>query len=129
MVGFGKSAFADCQKAMRIIAALLAFSVAGLSAVTAGTVRSPHIRANAPYSEARQQLLADGWTPIRTPRADPCPGADTRCVGRPEMEFCASTKTGECLFIWSREDTTVAVFTTGRPEAIVGGIMCRSGCR
>ena len=114
---------------MRIVAALLAFSVAGLSAVTAGTVRSPYIRANAPYSEARQQLLADGWTPIRTPRADPCPGADTRCVGRPEMEFCASTKNGECLFIWSRGDTTVAVFTTGRPEAIVGGIMCRSGCR
>jgi hypothetical protein len=88
----------------------------------------PVIARDAPYGAARQDLLADGWQPLISPDADKCWDGDMRCQGRPEMQACAGTGQGNCLFLWKKGDAVLAVYTIDDPP-IISGVECRSGCR
>ncbi|WP_162560513.1 hypothetical protein [Methylobacterium durans] len=49
--------------------------------------------------------------------------------GQAEMEACAGTGLGNCLFTWKRADTLIEVGTIGEPEPEVVSVRCRAGCR
>jgi hypothetical protein len=95
----------------------------------------PH---STPYSEARKTLKALGYRPIVLPDADAesrsrCgpmrddapPSDDERCF--PEMEACAGTGLGQCIFTWQRGETIIEVLTTNELP-IVSGVRCRVNC-
>jgi hypothetical protein len=88
----------------------------------------PRFRKKTPYAAAREKLVASGWQPVISADADPCMAGDTRCEGRPEMEACAGTGEGNCLFVWRKNNTMIAVTTYDDPP-LVASIQCRSGCR
>jgi len=88
----------------------------------------PKFTDNAPYSELRRKLLEAGWQPASNADADRCEPGDTRCEGRSEMQSCAGTGEGNCLFLWRKGDAVFAVSTIGDP-ALVAAVECRSHCR
>jgi hypothetical protein len=74
--------------------------------------------------------MALGYKPIVIPEADEvsrsrCGGGDDRCF--PEMEACAGTGLGQCIFTWKRGETIIEIFTTNEC-AIVSGVSCRVNC-
>ena len=79
----------------------------------------PQFKDNEPYGTFRQELVAQGWTPYTSPDASKCEIGDKRCAGRPEMEYCTSAGSAQCKFLWTRDGTTVAVFTAGEVEGQV----------
>jgi hypothetical protein len=72
-----------------------------------------------PYGELRARLIAQGWTPHRSPDAGTCGVDDKRCEGRPELDSCASAGAAQCKFTWKREGKIVAVITAGEIDAKV----------
>ncbi|WP_457107613.1 hypothetical protein [Methylobacterium sp. P5_C11] len=101
--------------------------VASLCIESAAADGVPTFSKGTSYASARSSLITLGWKPAKTPDAQPC-GGDSRCVGRPEIEACAGTGVGSCLFTWRRSDTLIAVSTVGGGEPTVSGIKCRAGC-
>jgi hypothetical protein len=88
----------------------------------------PRFPRKTPYAKARESLLASNWKPEISTDADPCEPGDARCQGRPEMESCAGTGEGNCLFLW-RNDNMVIAITTHDDPPLVSRVQCRSGCR
>jgi hypothetical protein len=80
-----------------------------------------------PYSVARERLIQSGWQPASTAGADQCEENDARCKGRPEMQSCAGTGEGNCLFLWRRVEALIALITIGDPP-MVTAVECRAGC-
>ncbi|WP_237479120.1 hypothetical protein [Lichenibacterium dinghuense] len=82
----------------------------------AGTV--PRLSKGTHYSQAREQLMALGYKGVKTPGADTCDASsDTTCF--PEMESCAGTGEGNCLYSWEKDGTFVEVSTVGDPPEVV----------
>lgn len=77
----------------------------------------PRIRKNYPYVDARQSLLGEGWTPVRSLKSNGC-GAAKPCA-YPEAESCAGTGMAECIFIWKRDEIIMRVDTVDDPPLIV----------
>jgi hypothetical protein len=122
-----------------LLAALSASSVALASTL-------PKFPPRTPYAEARRSLLALGYSPIALPDADDTSrarcgfkpgsvagaggsgsaiGGDLRCF--PEMEACAGSGLGQCVFAWRRAETIIEVVTVGELP-VVGGVRCRVNC-
>lgn len=51
---------------------------------------------------------------------------DPRCY--PEMDACAGTGLGQCLFTWRRGETIINVETIGDQPPQVQGVYCRVNC-
>jgi hypothetical protein len=87
----------------------------------------PRFPRKTPYAKARENLVAAGWQPAVPKDPDPCEPGDTRCEGRPEMESCAGTGEGNCLFVWQKDKVFIEVTTRDDPPLVVG-VKCRLGC-
>ena len=69
------------------------------------------------YSQAREKLMALGYKGVKVPGADMCDAAgDTTCF--PEMESCAGTGEGDCLWSWEKGDIFIEVSTVGDPPEV-----------
>jgi hypothetical protein len=79
------------------------------------------------YAVLRRKLIRSRWQPAITANADRCGTGDARCEGRPEMQSCAGTGEANCLFLWRKDGTLLAISTIGDP-AIVDAVECRN-CR
>jgi hypothetical protein len=88
----------------------------------------PRFRKGTSYKAARQKLLALGWTPVPPTGESPCEPGDDSCREMPELQSCAGTGEGNCLFLWRRDKTVIAIFSYDDPPLIKGS-ECRSGCR
>jgi hypothetical protein len=99
-----------------------------MSPPSAAGEQTPAISNNVSYETVRQDLLAAGWRPLVPPDADKCWEGDRRCQGRPEMQACAGTGEGNCLFLWKKGEAVLAVYTVDSPP-IISGVECRAGCR
>ena len=101
----------------------------------------PRFPKGTPYAEARQSLKALGYHPNALPDVDDVSRGrcgykpdslaetklndDMRCF--PEMEACAGTGLGPCVFSWRRGDTLIDVLTTNELP-VVSGVACRVNC-
>ena len=121
----------------QISAPVLELSRAGTSSIRARYAYS-ELQQGTSYKTVRRKLLRLGWRPVTSPDADVCQEGDTRCQEClqgdaqcrkwPEMEACAGTGEGSCLFVWRRKGRVIAVSTIDDPP-LVAGVACRSGCR
>jgi hypothetical protein len=105
--------------------AILAFA----TTVAAAAERAPSFPQRTPYADARESLLALGWTPLVTDK-DPnrcSPGRD-ECETYPETVACSGTGRGFCSFRWRRKETIIEIGTYGE-DPIVGSVRCRVNCR
>lgn len=126
----------------RRLRAVICTAATGLSAAAqSGTL--PKFPPHTPYIEARSSLRALGYSPMAMPDADEVsrercgftpgspiddtryPSGDARCFA--EMEACAGTGLGPCIFTWRRGETIIEVFTVGE-EPQVSGTRCRVNC-
>lgn len=87
----------------------------------------PQFAKDEDYKTFRAKLVQAGWQPETAADADHCMAGDERCKGRPEMQSCAGTGAANCVFLWRKGDTVMAVSTVGIPTT-VSGIECRSHC-
>lgn len=127
----------------RIAAAMLTVATLGIP-VSAFAASLPKFPPRTPYAEARRSLLALGYSPVALPDADEwsrsqcgfkrgnvdgkparAGDGDERCY--PEMEACAGTGLGQCVFAWRRGDTLIEVLTTNELP-LVSGVRCRVNC-
>jgi hypothetical protein len=92
------------------------------------TIAYPQFTKNEAYAAFRDKLVQSGWQPEKTTDADQCMAGDARCKDRPEMQSCAGTGEANCLFLWRKGDTVLAVSTVNDP-ATVAAIECRSHCK
>jgi hypothetical protein len=88
----------------------------------------PAFKRNEQYSALRERLANSDWHPASKVDADQCIKGDDRCEGRPEMQSCAGTGEANCLFMWQRASTLIAVSTIADPP-VVEAIQCRAHCR
>ena len=109
---------------MRLVAVILTLVVAATPAFGQGL---PIIKAGTPYTVARQELLRQGWEPYSSPERGACDPGDERCAGRPEMESCAGTGVGSCIFLWRRNGILAVVGTMGEVRPYVSGVERRGG--
>ena len=80
------------------------------------------------YSALRGRLVNSGWQPASNVDADQCIRGDGRCEGRPEMQSCAGTGEANCLFLWQKASTFIAVSTIYDPP-VAEEVECRAHCR
>jgi hypothetical protein len=129
--------------AMRRTGATLTIVTIILACSTRGTVGAslPRFPKGTPYAQVRQSLKALGYRPNALPDADDVSRAqcgykpdslaetklndDMRCF--PEMEACAGTGLGPCIFSWRRGDTLIDVLTT-HELPVVSGVACGVNC-
>jgi hypothetical protein len=84
---------------------------------TASPGTLPHLNKGTHYSQAREQLMSLGYKGVKIPGADACDASSsTTCF--PEMESCAGTGEGNCLYAWEKGDTFVEVSTVGDPPEV-----------
>jgi hypothetical protein len=72
------------------------------------------------YKSVRAKMLKAGWKSAATADSDKCSKNDSRCQGRPEMEFCAGTGWANCAFRWKRKNKIVLIFTLGENTVYSG---------
>lgn len=127
----------------RAVAVILAIAFSPLVVALASPL--PKFPPHTPYAEARRSLLTLGYSPVALPDADEwgrsqCgfkPGSvdgkpaaagnddGERCY--PEMEACAGTGLGQCIYSWKRGETLIEVLTTNELP-LVSGVRCRVNC-
>lgn len=84
---------------------------------TASPGTLPSLNKGTHYSQAREQLMSLGYKGVKIPGADACDASSsTTCF--PEMESCAGTGEGNCLYAWEKGDTFVEVSTVGDPPEV-----------
>jgi hypothetical protein len=88
----------------------------------------PAFEKGEPYSALRGRLVNSGWRPASDADADQCTKGDGRCEGRPEMQSCAGTGEANCLFLWQKASTLIAVSTIYDPP-VAEAVECRAHCR
>jgi hypothetical protein len=111
-----------------LVAALLLAAAEPSTAAGRERKTYPVFKHETPYAAARRNLVRRGWQPVISPDADACAEGDARCQGRPEMQACAGTGEANCLFLWRRAGTVIAVSTVDDPP-VVAAVECRSRCR
>ncbi len=108
---------------MRVALAILLVSSLAVHAAES----LPSVPKGTDYGKARTSLISKGWAPVTMPDAQSCDG-DPRCKGRPEMEACAGTGLGQCLFTWRKGKTLIEITTVGETKPTVSSIACKEGC-
>jgi hypothetical protein len=77
-----------------------------------------------PYLQARRELLAKGWSPLRRHAAVGCEDVmpDRRCSLFPELQACSHTGLGLCRFEWQSPDgrNLVVITADGDPSGDPG---------
>lgn len=109
---------------------LLNFSYVTIFALLVGITQTgslqaadlPHFKKHESYSSVRSKMIKSGWKPFHAENADTCTDGDSRCKGRPEMEFCASTGMANCKFLWKQNEEKTAICTIGEVDAIYAGV-------
>ncbi len=74
--------------------------VAGIIMSFAAVAQTPKFKRGEDYGSIRVTLLQQGWKPMILPDSDECMEDDTRCQGRPEMQWCSGTGLAGCQFNW-----------------------------
>jgi hypothetical protein len=80
------------------------------------------------YRTARERLLQLNWESASDSHADQCIKDDARCEGFPEMQSCSGTSQANCLFLWKKAGTLIAVSTIDDPP-VIEAVECRAHCR
>ena len=106
-------------------AAVLGFVLSLFGAAESIGAGLPKFPGDTPYQEARRSLIALGYKPASLPGADKCNKGDGRCF--PEVESCAGTGLGQCIYTWRRGETLIEVFTVNE-RPIVQAVRCRINC-
>ncbi len=110
---------------MKRAAMVTALAMSLFGAAECNGASLPKFPSGTPYAEARRSLIALGYEPATLPDADKCEKDNARCF--PEVESCAGTGLGPCIYTWRRGETLIEVFTVyERP--IVRGVKCRVNC-
>ena len=73
----------------------------------------PHFKKHESYANVRAKMFEAGWKPFHSRDADTCVRGDSRCQGRPEMQFCAGTGMANCKFLWKKGEDIAAICTVG----------------
>ena len=68
------------------------------------------------YVTIRVKLLQQGWNPLILPDSDKCMEDDTRCQGRPEMQWCSDTGLAGCQFNWVKNGKRLSICTMGEEK-------------
>lgn len=109
---------------------IIIFVAALMSCAAVAVEKLPTFPKNTDYREARRSLIALGYKPVTLPDSDRCAPGDGRCQGYPEMNSCAGTGLGQCLFVWrSPTNALIEIVTVGENNPGVSGIRCRANCR
>ena len=74
--------------------------IAGITLSFAAVAQTPKFKRGEDYGSIRVKLLQQGWKPLILPDSDECMEDDTRCQGRPEMQWCSGTGLAGCQFNW-----------------------------
>ena len=93
---------------------LLAFAIIS-QFDSAQAMEMPRFKKGEDYGVIRQKMLKAGWKPYHRKDADECSSKDVRCAGRPEMEACAGSGLGNCLFLWVKNKKIIAIGTIDSP--------------
>jgi hypothetical protein len=101
---------------------------APIKAATHPAAKLPMLKKGVDYAEARKQILAQGWQPIKLPSAEGCLSSDNRCDGRPEAFLCATAGRLACRFTWKRGEVIADVVTVGEGGTYIDAVLCRTGC-
>ncbi|WP_428942892.1 hypothetical protein ACQR5S_20015 [Xanthomonas oryzae pv. oryzicola] len=92
------------------------FSVMAVFALSSGRAAEqdlevPKIPKELPYAEVRKIMLGAGWSPYHSVEAEPCSPGDQRCQGRPELQQCADTGLGQCIWLWEKKGKRILILT------------------
>ncbi|MFD1893313.1 hypothetical protein H0I39_04670 [Ottowia beijingensis] len=98
--------------------------VAGITLSFAAVAQTPKFKRGEDYGSIRVKLLQQGWKPLILPDSDECMEDDTRCQGRPEMQWCSGTGLAGCQFNWVKNGKWLSICTMGEEKASF-----RSYCR
>ncbi len=110
-----------------IIAAVVALGF--LTSTDSFAASYPRIAEDTPYEEARDIMMAAGFSAAATAQPDDCAlGREDICQKWPETESCAGTGMGLCSFAWKKGATVVEIVTVGDETIVVRRARCRSGC-
>jgi hypothetical protein len=87
----------------------------------------PVIQQGTSYSDVRNILLQQGWSPVTMPNSDKCDDGDMRCQAFPEMETCSGVEMEPCMFTWRRGSDLIGVSAQGEaPQEFMGIRRCAS---
>ena len=102
----------------------LVLLVGGLTVSLTAMAQTPKFKRGEDYGAIRVRLLQQGWKPLILPDADQGGEDDTRCQGRPEMQWCSGTGLAGCQFNWVKNGKRLSICTMGEEKASF-----RSYCR
>jgi hypothetical protein len=88
----------------------------------------PTFKKYTPYRTARERLLQLNWESASDSQADQCIKDDARCDGFLEMQSCSGSYPANCLFLWKKAGTFIAVSTIFDPP-VIEAVECRAHCR
>jgi hypothetical protein len=79
--------------------AMVTFSLAGLA-----QDQPDYLKRDAEYDGIRDNLAQDDWAPVK---AESCTAYGALCDIYPELESCAGTGVGACLFHWKNAEASI----------------------
>ena len=89
----------------------------GLTTCVSAFAQNPKFKRGEDYGAIRVKLLQQGWKPVILPDADKCDEGDTRCKGRPEMQWCSGSGLASCQFNWAKNGKRLSICTMGEEKA------------
>ena len=78
-----------------------------------------YLKQDAEYDRIRDNLAQDDWATVK---AESCTAYGTLCDIYPELESCAGTGLGACLFHWKNGSGAVlSISTAGEVDRVITG--------
>jgi hypothetical protein len=78
-----------------------------------------YLKQDAEYDRIRDNLAQDDWVPVK---AESCTAYGALCDIYPELESCAGTGVGACLFHWKNGSGVVlSISTAGEVDRVITG--------
>jgi hypothetical protein len=94
--------------------AMVTFSLAAVAQDLPG-----YLKRDAEYDGIRDNLAQDDWAPVK---AESCTAYGVLCDLYPELESCAGTGVGACLFHWKNGSGVVlSISTAGEVDRVITG--------
>jgi hypothetical protein len=104
----------------------VAAATSACSAIAAAQV--PRFPKDMRYELARENLLASGWEPQRSPTPRVCARADMCNDGQPEVIGCEAGGLERCTAVWRNGSTIIHITTWGRSPPMVERVECKEDC-
>lgn len=79
--------------------------------------RIPSFTEGEAYLTFREKLLSASLVPVAKVNAENCDQADSRCVGRPEIDYCAGFG---CRYLWRQGNSVYVVYTDKSGDGVYG---------